>query len=161
MLFIKERRNEYQTELLQKFNDRFPPTSLAAMKRKMQYLGIRQDPIVRREKRAKILRDLALEDGAVIEMKGWMHIKLNGKWAYLHKHKWQEANGPVPAGHHLACIDGNRHNCDPSNWTPLSKTQMMLYALHSPIKPEGVDAETRETLITLAKLKAAMKEART
>jgi hypothetical protein len=29
---------------------------------------------------------------------------------------WEQVNGPVPAGHRLKSLDGNRQNTDPSNW---------------------------------------------
>ena len=36
----------------------------------------------------------------------------------VHKHRWlwEQANGPVPKGHRLKCLDGDKTNCDPSNW---------------------------------------------
>jgi HNH endonuclease len=39
----------------------------------------------------------------------------------VHKHRWlwERAHGPVPEGHRLKCLDGNRKNCDPSNWEAL------------------------------------------
>lgn len=35
---------------------------------------------------------------------------------YKHRWRWEEENGPIPAGHLLKCRDGNRQNTDPSNW---------------------------------------------
>jgi hypothetical protein len=37
---------------------------------------------------------------------------------YVLKHRWlwERANGPVPKNHALKCMDGNKQNCDPSNW---------------------------------------------
>lgn len=37
---------------------------------------------------------------------------------YVQKHRWlwEKANGPVPEGHRLKSLDGDRTNCDPSNW---------------------------------------------
>lgn len=36
----------------------------------------------------------------------------------VHKHRrlWEQANGPVPDGYRLKCLDGDKTNCDPSNW---------------------------------------------
>lgn len=36
-----------------------------------------------------------------------------------HRYLWEQANGPVPEGHRLKCLDGNRQNSDPSNWKAL------------------------------------------
>jgi hypothetical protein len=33
-----------------------------------------------------------------------------------HRYLWEKANGPVPEGMRLKCLDGDRTNCDPSNW---------------------------------------------
>lgn len=33
-----------------------------------------------------------------------------------HRWMWERANGPLPAGHVLKCLDGDKTNCDPSNW---------------------------------------------
>lgn len=36
--------------------------------------------------------------------------------AFKHRWLWEKANGPVPEGHVLKCLDGNRQNCAPENW---------------------------------------------
>lgn len=33
-----------------------------------------------------------------------------------HKWLWERENGPVPEGHVLKCLDGDKSNTDPSNW---------------------------------------------
>lgn len=33
-----------------------------------------------------------------------------------HVHKWEKANGPVPDGVCLKCVDGGRLSTDPTNW---------------------------------------------
>jgi hypothetical protein len=59
----------------------------------------------------------------VIERSGYISIKTNRKskirreqWRFKHVLLWEEKNGPVPKGHRLKCIDGNKTNTDPSNW---------------------------------------------
>ncbi|MFN7611145.1 MAG: HNH endonuclease signature motif containing protein [bacterium] len=36
----------------------------------------------------------------------------------VHKHRWlwEREHGPVPQGHALKCLDGNKLNTDPANW---------------------------------------------
>lgn len=36
----------------------------------------------------------------------------------VHKHRylWEQQNGPIPDGHVLKCLDGDKTNTDPSNW---------------------------------------------
>ena len=42
---------------------------------------------------------------------------------YRHKHiyLWEQANGPVPEGHRLKSLDGDRTNTDPANWIAVPK----------------------------------------
>lgn len=36
--------------------------------------------------------------------------------AFKHRELWEAKNGPVPEGYALKCLDGEKTNCDPSNW---------------------------------------------
>lgn len=38
-----------------------------------------------------------------------------------HRWLWVQANGPVPEGHVLKCLDGDKTNTDPSNWKPVPR----------------------------------------
>jgi len=38
------------------------------------------------------------------------------RYVHKHVHLWTQQNGPVPKGHALKCLDGNKLNTDPSNW---------------------------------------------
>lgn len=42
---------------------------------------------------------------------------------YVHKHVWlwEQANGPVPDGHVLKCLDTDKTNTDPSNWEAIPR----------------------------------------
>jgi hypothetical protein len=44
------------------------------------------------------------------------HTGFARRYVLKHKHVWEQANGPLPAGMALKCLDGNRLNTDPSNW---------------------------------------------
>ena len=35
--------------------------------------------------------------------------------------EWEAVNGPLPKGHALKCLDGNKLNCDPSNWEAIPR----------------------------------------
>ncbi|WP_290687618.1 MULTISPECIES: HNH endonuclease signature motif containing protein [unclassified Haematobacter] len=39
-----------------------------------------------------------------------------------HKWLWEQENGPVPKGHVLKSVDGNRQNTDPTNWAAVSRS---------------------------------------
>lgn len=42
---------------------------------------------------------------------------------YVHKHVWlwEKANGPIPDGHCLKSLDGDRANTDPTNWIAIPR----------------------------------------
>ena len=46
---------------------------------------------------------------------------------YVQKHRWlwEQANGPVPEGMVLKCLDGNRQNTDPANWKLISRAMLV------------------------------------
>lgn len=41
-----------------------------------------------------------------------------------HKWLWQQVNGPVPEGHALKCLDGDKTNTDPSNWVAIPRAML-------------------------------------
>ncbi len=49
---------------------------------------------------------------------GFVAIKVRHHKKYVLKHHWmwKQQNGPIPTGHKLKCRDGNKLNCEPSNW---------------------------------------------
>lgn len=54
----------------------------------------------------------------------YQHIRLaNRKWAYLHRVNWEAANGPIPEGHILVCMDGDTLNVEPTNWMPITRAE--------------------------------------
>lgn len=84
---------------------------------------------------------------------------------YMHKHRWnwEQVNGPLPKGHALKCKDGNRQNCDASNWEAIPRgilprlnggkaTRIMAY--------DQAPAELKPSLLAVAKLDHAVSVAR-
>lgn len=47
------------------------------------------------------------------------HTGFERRYVQKHKHMWEQQNGPVPEGHRLKCLDGNKTNTDPANWEAL------------------------------------------
>lgn len=48
-------------------------------------------------------------------------LPLHHRWRGVHLINWEAANGPIPPGHCLKCLDGNRLNTDPANWKLVSR----------------------------------------
>jgi hypothetical protein len=80
---------------------------------------------------------------------------------YVQKHRWlwEQANGPVPDGHVLKCIDGNRLNSDPSNWEPIPRAMLPMLngGRASVVAYDTAPAELKPVILTTAKLRHATK----
>jgi hypothetical protein len=46
-----------------------------------------------------------------------------GKWVHLHRHLWEQKNGPIPPGHCLWAKDGDSLNTDPANWEAITRRE--------------------------------------
>ncbi|MGR3605296.1 HNH endonuclease signature motif containing protein [Sulfitobacter sp.] len=80
---------------------------------------------------------------------------------FKHRWLWEKVNGPIPQGHVLKCLDGNKANSDPSNWELVS--QSMLPRLAGGRKGKGYDQhipELRPTVLAIARLEDKAREAR-
>jgi hypothetical protein len=77
---------------------------------------------------------------------------------YVHKHvwMWRQANGPVPEGMALKCMDGDRTNCDPGNWEPIERglLPMLTRRYHFDDAPE----ELRPVILTAAKIQRRLRK---
>lgn len=47
-------------------------------------------------------------------------------WKQLHVHRWNQVHGPVPKGHKLLFLDGNRDNCDIDNLMLVTDAQLCV-----------------------------------
>ncbi|MBU2963361.1 HNH endonuclease [Citreicella sp. C3M06] len=102
------------------------------------------------------------KDGYVIMIVDEVNPYTGAPTRPIHKHRylWQKANGPVPAGHRLKCLDGDKTNCAPSNW------EAVPYALAPRLNGRfgrGYDdapAELKPTIMLTAKLEHAAREAK-
>ena len=77
-----------------------------------------------------------------------------------HRYLWEKLNGPVPEGHRLKCLDGDKTNTDPSNWEAIPAAMApRLNGRHG----RGYDdapAELKPTIMLTAKLEHAAREAK-
>jgi len=80
----------------------------------------------------------------------------------VHKHRylWEQQNGPIPAGHVLKCLDGNKTNTAPSNWELIP--QAMLPRLNGRFGRDydAAPAELKPAIMMTAKLEHAAREAK-
>jgi len=43
-------------------------------------------------------------------------LPMQSRWRAVHLLNWEREHGPIPVGHRLKCLDGNKLNVDLSNW---------------------------------------------
>lgn len=48
-------------------------------------------------------------------------MPMQSRWRLVHLVEWEAINGPVPEGHCLKCLDGDRLNTDPANWIAIPR----------------------------------------
>jgi hypothetical protein len=90
-------------------------------------------------------------------------LPLQSRWRSVHLIEWEAVNGPIPEGHFLKCLDGDRQNTDPSNWELMPRA--MLPALNGgPNKTRlayaDASPEVRPTLIAIARVEHAARQLR-
>lgn len=81
----------------------------------------------------------------------------------VHKHRWlwEQANGPIPDGCVLKCIGEDKTNCDPSNWELISRGVLPHLSARFGMRFDEADAELKPTIMAVAKLKHAVRVAKT
>jgi len=77
------------------------------------------------------------------------------RYMLKHKHLWQQLHGPVPEGHILKSVDGNRLNTDPSNWILIPRGMLPFLNGHRGPNYDQAAPDVRPAILTLAKLKHA------
>ena len=78
-----------------------------------------------------------------------------------HKWLWEKQNGPVPKGHCLKSIDGDRLNCDPENWMAIPRALLpRLNGRWTDLNYDKAEPELRPYILAVAKLKAAADQAK-
>jgi hypothetical protein len=83
------------------------------------------------------------------------HTGFERRYVLKHKHLWENENGPVPTGMCLKCLDGNRLNTDPSNWTLIRRALLPFMNGHRGPNYDSAAPEVKPAVLTLAKLRHA------
>lgn len=86
-------------------------------------------------------------------------LPLQSRWRAVHRIRWEEINGPVPKDMALKCL-GDKANTDPSNWALVPRA--MLPRLNGKYGRgyDAAPAELKPTIMAIAKLEHAAREAR-
>lgn len=73
----------------------------------------------------------------------------------VHKHRylWEKQNGPIPEGHVLKCLDGDKTNTDPSNWEAIPRTMLPYLGGFRGIDYDAAEPEVKPAIMAIAKLR--------
>lgn len=100
------------------------------------------------------------EDG-YLERKIHDGLPLQSRWRAVHLIRWEELNGPLPDGHCLKCLDGDRQNTDPSNWEAIPRALLPRLSGGRWYKPyDAYEPEVRPAILNIAKLDHMARTAR-
>lgn len=98
---------------------------------------------------------------------GYVYISVNETNPYTgferrhvlkHKWLWEQKNGPVPEGHTLKCLDGNRQNCDPENWVLVSRSMLPRLSGRWGVGYDEAPDELKPTIMAAAQLQHKARE---
>ena len=137
-------------ENVQAFRDAFnrPNATRDNLKHASQYHNVLRNPETM-QRRYSDPREELNRDGYVRIIHGNRYIGVK------HKLLWQEANGPLPAGMVLSCVDGDKTNCEPSNWE-LMPDDVFGRFNHLRRSLAARDPELRPTIFAIAKLQSRL-----
>lgn len=105
------------------------------------------------------------KDGYVILIVEETNPWTGAKTRPVHKHRWlwEKLHGLVPEGQVLKCLDGNKTNTDPSNWTLVARGLLPRLNGGRHKNRVGFDqapAELKPVLMNLAKVEQAVHDRR-
>lgn len=105
-----------------------------------------------------------------LSKEGYLQRKVNDgfplqrRWRGVHLIRWEEVNGPIPDGHALKCLDGNKLNTDPSNWLLVSRSLLPRLAGGNGRKRmvafDDAPAALKPAILAAAQLEHAVREKR-
>lgn len=88
------------------------------------------------------------------------HTGFEHRFVMKHLHLWELQNGPVPEGHCLKSLDGDRSNTDPSNWECIPRALLPRLAGRWSLPYDQAPDELKPAVLTSARLEHAAREAR-
>jgi hypothetical protein len=98
-----------------------------------------------------------------IEMKVPLRNPYTGhETRFMHKHRylWEQANGPLPEGHALKCLDGDKTNTDPENWIAVPRALLPRLNGRSGRDYDSAPPELKPLILKIAQLEHATREKR-
>jgi len=82
-------------------------------------------------------------------------MPLQSRWRAVHLIRWEETNGPLPEGHALKCLDGDKTNTDPSNWEAIPRALLPRLNGRFGRDFETAPPDVKRTILAVVKLEHA------
>lgn len=86
------------------------------------------------------------------------HTGFGRRYVLKHRYLWEQKNGPVPKGHVLKSLDGNKLNTDPSNWELIPRAMIPLLQARYGMDYNAAEPELRPAIMAVAKLKHGLNQ---
>lgn len=83
-------------------------------------------------------------------------LPFKNRWQLVQRIEWEAVNGPIPDGYALKCLDGDKLNCDPSNWEPVHRGVLARLnggRFRKTLPYDAAPAELKPTVMAVAKLR--------
>lgn len=98
--------------------------------------------------------------GGYLERKVHDGLPMQSRWRAVHLLRWEDAHGPIPDGHALKCLSGDRTDTDPANWELVPRG--LLPRLNGRRRRYDVaPAEVKPSMMAVAKLEHAIAQRKT
>ncbi len=83
---------------------------------------------------------------------------VHARWRAIHLIEWEAANGPIPDGYALKCLDGDKSNTDPNNWEAIPRALLPRLTGRFGRNYEHAEPEVKPTIMLAAKLEHQARE---
>ena len=87
------------------------------------------------------------------------HTGFERRYVLKHRWLWEQEHGPVPEGHALKCLDGDKLNTDPSNWKAIPRAMLPRLNGRFGRNYDAAPAELKPTIMAVAELAHRAREA--
>lgn len=88
------------------------------------------------------------------------HTGFERRYVLKHRWLWEQVNGPVPEGHALKCLDGDKTNTAPANWEAVPRALLPRLNGRFGRDYDHAPADIKPTIMGVAKLEHAARKAR-
>lgn len=87
-----------------------------------------------------------------VERKVHDAMPLQSRWRGVHLINWEAEHGPIPDGHCLKCLDGDKTNCDPANWKLIPRAMLPRLSGRWHLGYDQAPGELKPTVMAVAEL---------